>query len=1017
MRTKHFHIHLALGLGLLTLAGVLALLWMAGRPALADTTANVFYVAPSGNDAPGCGSESAPCQTIQYAVDMASNGDEIRIAATDNSIYAVYTGTGDNVVELRKSITLRGGYVYMHLINSTWLTSPVPSRIDGEHARRPLFVSGDITPSLELLAFQNGQAERGGNVYAENAHLRFVGTPIMSGTAAYGGGLYLKNCTVSFDVGNLDVGGLLEGVSGLVPVLNNSAQYGGGVYIESGNPVIAGIALLYNVASEDGGGFYINGGRPTIAGGLVRENRATGRGGGFFLGDSPARIAAVSVYSNTAATGAGFFLDGPFSFNPLNVPVIANNYIRHNHTTSGDGGAFYFNETIAGLVNNIVADNVIPIGQEGAAMYLFASSPVFYHNTVANNQGHSGIYVTHKPAQTTWPPTPPVPSYPAFTNTIIVSQTETALYVDTTGLPAPLENSVSLYGTLWYANGSDTGGSGSIAHSTDVYGDPRFVCTGDLPNCLRPYHIMTGSLAMDAGVPVGLSFSDDNLFVDIDFQLRPSGEGYDIGADEVVSESFSVWLVPPASFLRVRPGEVATHVHKLMNTGLQTDVYTLNVRTTAGWSQLVGDTVITLSPQTSRTVAVRVTVPETATNRMRDTAFVTATSRSDPTKMGVAVDVAEVVTTSAPSTDLAVSKRADVAVIPGGEPVRFTVIVTNTGPLTGSLVVTLTDTAVPTVAVGGWRLPPGCSQAAGLASVVCTRTLAGGSVPATTSLSLVITTTDAFSGPLANLVQVAAAGVQDTNPLNDYSLATVRLTTTTCISVSEVTISGPTAGYTGTRIPFAAHVNVNASRPVTFTWRPQPPHSLLLPGVSVVTYTWDTPGVKTITVTAENCGGAQATAVHTITIYGTETPLADLSVSKRANVTTTQAGGPVQYTIVFTKSGALSNTLTVTLTDTLVPTNAFSLLRWPPNCTGTVSSGQFACHWSLPPSSLTLTRVFTVTLTTTEVFSGLLDNRVVVNGDVLDPLPTNNTALATVRVQTEAPPRWSVYLPLVLRED
>ena len=87
-------------------------------------------------------------------------------------------------------------------------------------------------------------------------------------------------------------------------------------------------------------------------------------------------------------------------------------------------------------------------------MYLWASSPQLFHNTSAQNTGSSSIYVTHKPGNV-WPPLSPIPSQPSFTNTIIVSQT-VGVYVNSTGLPAPLQNKVSLCGTLWHGNGKNT---------------------------------------------------------------------------------------------------------------------------------------------------------------------------------------------------------------------------------------------------------------------------------------------------------------------------------------------------------------------------------------------------------------------------------------------------------------------------------------------------------------------------------------------------------------------------------
>jgi hypothetical protein len=485
-----------------------------------------------------------------------------------------------------------------------------------------------VTPTLQFLSFSNGNAQsstpngKGGNIYAENSELRFIATPVMSGTATQGGGLYLKNCRAAFDISSLDTGSLLDTVN-LLRVQNNLAAYGGGLYVDGGSPTLTGLAVYSNTATSDGGGLYLNGGQPVLVGGLVLENRANGLGGGLYLKNSAARIAATHILSNTAATGAGLYLDGPFSFSPATVPIIANNYIRHNRVTGSQGGGLYFKQAIAGLVNNVIADNH---ASDGAAMYLWASSPQLFHTTIATNTGNSGIYLTHKPG-VVWPPVIPIPSQPTFTNTIIVSHT-TGIYVASTGWGS-YQNAAELDGTLWWNNSPDFAGPGAVIHSTDLYTLPHFTCTGNSLDCLQPYHLLTDSAAVDAGVDVALALVGDDLFVDIDGQLRPSGPKYDLGADEVVSEPFSVWLMPPVSRLEAEPGQTVTHEHRLMNTGLQTDTYTLTHSSDTGWATLIASPTITLGPQTSQTLWLQVVVPPTAGN-VTDTTIITATSWADP---------------------------------------------------------------------------------------------------------------------------------------------------------------------------------------------------------------------------------------------------------------------------------------------------------------------------------------------------------------------------------------------------
>jgi len=51
-----------------------------------------------------------------------------------------------------------------------------------------------------------------------------------------------------------------------------------------------------------------------------------------------------------------------------------------------------------------------------------------------------------------------------------------------------------------------------------------------------------------------------------------------------------------------------------------------------------------------------------------------------------------------------------------------------------------------------------------------------------------------------------------------------------------------------------------ASRPITYTWSPQPEDGQ---GTESADYRWDTPGIYTITLSAENCGGP-VSETHTV---------------------------------------------------------------------------------------------------------------------------------------------------------
>jgi len=72
-------------------------------------------------------------------------------------------------------------------------------------------------------------------------------------------------------------------------------------------------------------------------------------------------------------------------------------------------------------------------------------------------------------------------------------------------------------GVLWYGNGANTSGDGSITVLNETAGDPLFEVDG--------YHLREGSAAIDEGVATDVT-------TDIDGDRRPLGDGPDVGADE-----------------------------------------------------------------------------------------------------------------------------------------------------------------------------------------------------------------------------------------------------------------------------------------------------------------------------------------------------------------------------------------------------------------------------------------------------------------------------------------------------
>lgn len=113
------------------------------------------YVDPvNGNNAGNCDVLASPCKTITYALGAAAAGDDIKLAK------GIYT---EPEITISKAVTLTGGFDPANPA-TTWNTSTytlTPSILDGENARRLLYINADDVV-LQYLTVRNGNADSGG---------------------------------------------------------------------------------------------------------------------------------------------------------------------------------------------------------------------------------------------------------------------------------------------------------------------------------------------------------------------------------------------------------------------------------------------------------------------------------------------------------------------------------------------------------------------------------------------------------------------------------------------------------------------------------------------------------------------------------------------------------------------------------------------------------------------------------------------------------------------------------------
>jgi hypothetical protein len=360
------------GLGFILSAGGLFLLVLlvslhgAARPTYGDPGA--LFVRPDGSGA--LCTQAQPC-ALQTALSQADTGDTLWLAE------GVYTGSSTAVVSTAKSISLYGGW------DGTTRTPPVrdpalyPTTLDGENARRGVYVSGGA-PTLDGLIVTRGRSSySGGGIAAENASSTIRNCQIVSNTApGDGGGVFINRGSAQ----------ILHN-----RIISNTANWAAGLrIINNADVALIGNEIRNNVAQAWGGGVYVDccgDTAPLIAQNLIVDNDGGHAGGGVRVESTNARLVNNIVARNRATRGAGVWLGGYASF-PVEATLTHNTLVAH---PSGGEGVWVDAHVTAALVNDLLAGHTIGITNTAPAsstlsadhnLFWNASDPIVGANAV-----------------------------------------------------------------------------------------------------------------------------------------------------------------------------------------------------------------------------------------------------------------------------------------------------------------------------------------------------------------------------------------------------------------------------------------------------------------------------------------------------------------------------------------------------------------------------------------------------------------------------------------------------------
>jgi hypothetical protein len=271
------------------------------------------YVAPAGADSGDCSVLAAPCASVQYAVDVASDGDDVLVAR------GVYTGVQarssyTQVVYLTRTVAIRGGFASDF---SAWDPENHPTVLNAERQGRVFFIGGNASPIVEGLIIVYGDAEAGGG-------------------ASYGGGILAignpgPSLTVTLRHNRI-------GFNHATTAAPSSGGHGGGLSFIFSNAILEGNTIAYNMTDGSGGGLRMEQSNGRLRDNVIRDNHAvgtnSGTGGGVYL----TNLASVNMTNTVIA-------DNGVSYGGAGM-VVAGAYARMVQTTlarnsGGDGSGVY----------------------------------------------------------------------------------------------------------------------------------------------------------------------------------------------------------------------------------------------------------------------------------------------------------------------------------------------------------------------------------------------------------------------------------------------------------------------------------------------------------------------------------------------------------------------------------------------------------------------------------------------------------------------------------------------------
>ncbi|HEY3381060.1 MAG TPA: right-handed parallel beta-helix repeat-containing protein [Vicinamibacterales bacterium] len=366
-------------------------------PASSQTTR---YVSTAGADSGAC--TSTPCRTIQYAVDQATPGDHVKVAA-DLYTATHEDGTQRQVVSIKNAVTITGGYT-----TTNWTTP--------DAAANPVILDGSFIYTIVPLA---------GSLQADET----VTGGTSGATAQVGYAYTLTPGTGTFQLSETVTGGTSGAVGNYVDVVGNrvaiavtsgsfqnnelitGATSGATATIVSQRLLMVGRLVTIMGATVTVDGLQLIHGNSTESGTCPFGFSAPygGSGGGIYIANATVMLHTLrienNIGSNAYSQGSGALIPwngeqngaGGGLFATASNVTLTDSVLRANNSNTrfyGSGDAIYVQNSVLVARHNQFLDNLgggesgwqgyyTPVG----TVYTGGTAATLVENTFSRNGG------------------------------------------------------------------------------------------------------------------------------------------------------------------------------------------------------------------------------------------------------------------------------------------------------------------------------------------------------------------------------------------------------------------------------------------------------------------------------------------------------------------------------------------------------------------------------------------------------------------------------------------------------